>query len=45
VDQKRYGPAGARVYELTAAGRKQLGVEESRWLAANSAINRALRTV
>ena len=35
----------ARVYELTAAGRRQLGVEESRWLTANSAINRVLRTV
>ena len=35
----------ARVYELTAAGKKQLGVEESRWQAATSAINQVLRTV
>jgi PadR family transcriptional regulator, regulatory protein PadR len=33
----------ARVYELTAAGKKQLGAEESRWLAVSSAINRVLR--
>jgi PadR family transcriptional regulator PadR len=35
----------ARVYELTAAGKKQLGVEESRWHSATSAINQVLRTV
>jgi transcriptional regulator len=35
----------ARVYELTAAGRKQLGVEESRWEAVTTAVNRVLRTV
>jgi PadR family transcriptional regulator, regulatory protein PadR len=35
----------ARVYELTAAGRKQLGLEESRWQSASSAINQVLRTV
>jgi PadR family transcriptional regulator PadR len=35
----------ARVYELTAAGRKQLGIEESRWQAASAAINQVLRTV
>jgi PadR family transcriptional regulator, regulatory protein PadR len=34
-----------RVYELTPAGKKQLGAEESRWVGANSAINRVLRTV
>jgi transcriptional regulator len=34
----------ARVYELTAAGRKQLGAEESRWQAVTSAVNRVLRT-
>jgi len=34
----------ARVYELTAAGRKQLAVEESRWRAVTSAVNRVLRT-
>src|SRR6266404_9130387 len=27
----------ARVYELTAAGKKQLGAEESRWQAVTSA--------
>src|SRR6266496_5948320 len=35
----------ARLYELTAAGKKQLGVEESRWQAVTSAVNRVLRTV
>jgi transcriptional regulator len=34
----------ARVYELTAAGRKQLAAEESRWQAVTSAVNRVLRT-
>ncbi len=33
----------ARLYELTAAGRKQLAVEESRWQAVTSAVNRVLR--
>ena len=33
----------ARVYEVTAAGKKQLGAEESRWLAVTSAVNRVLR--
>ena len=33
----------ARVYELTAQGKKQLGVEESRWKAVSLAINRVLR--
>ena len=33
----------ARVYELTAAGKKQLGVEESRWASVSLAINRVLR--
>jgi transcriptional regulator len=33
----------ARVYELTAAGRKQLAAEESRWVAVTSAVNRVLR--
>jgi transcriptional regulator len=32
-----------RVYELTAAGREQLAVEESRWQAVTSAVNRVLR--
>ena len=35
----------ARVYELTAAGKKQLGVEESRWQSVSLAINRVLREV
>ena len=34
----------ARIYELTAAGRKQLAAEESRWVAVTSAVNRVLRT-
>ena len=33
----------ARIYELTAAGRKQLASEESRWQAVTSAVNRVLR--
>jgi PadR family transcriptional regulator, regulatory protein PadR len=35
----------ARMYELTAAGKKQLPVEESRWQTVTSAVNRVLRTV
>jgi len=35
----------ARLYELTAAGRKELAAEESRWQAVISAVNRVLRTV
>jgi len=35
----------ARIYELTAAGKKQLAAEESRWQALTSAVNRVLRTV
>jgi transcriptional regulator len=34
-----------RLYELTEAGKKQLGSEESRWLAVTAAVNRVLRTV
>src|SRR5215471_1608443 len=34
---------GARVYELTASGKKQLRAEESRWQAVSLAINRVLR--
>jgi PadR family transcriptional regulator, regulatory protein PadR len=33
----------ARVYELTAAGKKQLGMEESRWQEVSLAIDRVLR--
>jgi PadR family transcriptional regulator PadR len=35
----------ARVYQLTAAGKKQLTAEESRWQALSAAVNRVLRTV
>ena len=33
----------ARVYQLTAAGKKQLAAEEDRWQAVTSAVNRVLR--
>jgi len=33
----------ARLYELTAAGKKQLGAEELRWQAVTLAVNRVLR--
>jgi transcriptional regulator len=33
----------ARIYELTAAGKKQLAAEESRWQSVSLAINRVLR--
>ena len=33
----------ARVYELTAAGKKQLAAEESRWQSVTSAVNRVLK--
>jgi PadR family transcriptional regulator PadR len=33
----------ARMYQLTAAGKKQLGAEESRWQTLTSAVNRVLR--
>jgi len=33
----------ARLYELTADGKKQLAAEESRWQAVTSAVNRVLR--
>jgi PadR family transcriptional regulator, regulatory protein PadR len=33
----------ARLYELTAAGKKQLAAEESRWQAVTAAVNRVLR--
>jgi PadR family transcriptional regulator, regulatory protein PadR len=33
----------ARMYELTAAGKRQLSAEESRWQAISAAINRVLR--
>jgi PadR family transcriptional regulator, regulatory protein PadR len=34
-----------RIYELTAAGRKQLATEETRWHAVTCAVNQVLRTV
>jgi PadR family transcriptional regulator, regulatory protein PadR len=33
----------ARIYELTKEGKKQLGLEESRWVAVTNAVNRVLR--
>jgi PadR family transcriptional regulator len=33
----------ARLYELTAAGKKQLAAEESRWQAVTLAVSRVLR--
>ncbi|MGO8791692.1 MAG: PadR family transcriptional regulator [Terriglobia bacterium] len=33
----------ARLYELTADGKKQLAAEESRWVAVTAAVNRVLR--
>jgi PadR family transcriptional regulator PadR len=35
----------ARIYELTAAGRKQLAAEQERWRVVTSAVNRVLRTI
>jgi PadR family transcriptional regulator PadR len=35
----------ARIYELTAAGKKQLVAEEARWSVVTTAVNRVLRTV
>ena len=35
----------ARIYELTAAGKKQLAQEQERWQTVTSAVNRVLRTV
>jgi PadR family transcriptional regulator len=33
----------ARIYQLTAAGKKQLGSEELRWMTVSAAINRVLQ--
>jgi transcriptional regulator len=33
----------ARIYQLTAAGKKQLALEETRWMTVILAINRVLR--
>jgi transcriptional regulator len=35
----------ARIYDLTAAGKKQLSAEEVRWQTVSSAVNLVLRTV
>jgi PadR family transcriptional regulator PadR len=35
----------ARIYEITALGRKQLSAEQERWETVTSAVNRVLRTV
>ena len=35
----------ARIYELTATGKKQLAAEELRWTSVSAAINRVLRMV
>ena len=34
-----------RIYELTAAGQRQLVAEEARWRAVTTAVSRVLRTV
>lgn len=34
----------ARIYELTAAGKKQFATQKSRWHAVTEAVNRVLRT-
>jgi PadR family transcriptional regulator PadR len=39
----REGGRRARVYDLTAAGKRQLAAEESRWQAGTGAVNRVLR--
>ena len=33
----------ARAYEITAAGRRQLGIEEARWRSVTGAVNFVLR--
>jgi PadR family transcriptional regulator PadR len=40
---KKQNGRRARMYELTAAGKKQLSAEESRWQTTSAAINRVLR--
>lgn len=39
----REGGRRARIYTLTAAGKKQLGAEETRWQSGTAAVNRVLR--
>jgi transcriptional regulator len=33
----------ARAYEITAAGRRQLGIEEARWRSVTGAVNHVLK--
>jgi len=33
----------ARAYELTAAGRRQLGIEDARWRSVTAAVNHVLK--
>jgi len=40
---EREGGRRARVYEITALGRKQLAVEESRWQTSTAAVNQVLK--
>jgi transcriptional regulator len=40
---QRDGGRRARIYELTADGKKQLAAEESRWQSGTEAVNRVLR--
>jgi len=39
----REGGRRARVYEITAGGKKQLAQEETRWQAGTAAVNQVLR--
>ena len=39
----RDGGRRARVYEVTAAGKKQLAAEQVRWQSVTSAVNRVLK--
>ena len=39
----REGGRRARVYEITAVGKKQLAAEESRWQAGTAAVNQVLK--
>jgi transcriptional regulator len=39
----REGGRRARIYEITAAGKKQLAAETSRWQTGTAAVNQVLR--
>src|SRR5215471_5192844 len=39
----REGGRRARIYDLTAGGKKQLAAEEGRWQTGTAAVNRVLR--